>query len=184
MNDHTHRGEYADEHHDHDIDYAERHHRHYDLEREDERLKALLDQWGAALRELREDLTAALGRIRQLEQQTPGARQLQLEADQAAADLAESGYDRDEPEDESWRSMLADYAVASGAAEYDDEDGDPEEAGGRPFAAVPRLRRVTCTRTVVTDGNPEPCGLPVDHEPDEKCGGNPHARPAPEAGQP
>jgi hypothetical protein len=70
-----------------------RNHRHYDLEREDERLKVLLDQWQAALRELREDLEAALGRIRQLEQQTPEARQLELEADIAAADAADSGYD-------------------------------------------------------------------------------------------
>lgn len=52
-------------------------------------------------------------------------------------------------------------------------DGEPS-----PFTDVPPLRRVLCARTVVTDGNPEPCGLPVDHEPDEKCPGNPHARPA------
>ena len=66
-------------------------------------------------------------------------------------------------------------------AEYDDE----EEAGGQPFAAVPRPRRVQdASRTVWTDGNPEPCGLPVDHDPDGKCPGNPHARPAPEASQP
>jgi hypothetical protein len=44
--------------------------------------------------------------------------------------------------------------------------------------AVPTLTRVRCQRTVWTDGNPESCGLPVDHEPDEKCVGNPHARPA------
>ena len=37
----------------------------------------------------------ALERIRTLEGQTPQARQLQLEADLAAADLAESGYDRE-----------------------------------------------------------------------------------------
>src|SRR5258708_3188854 len=51
---------------------------------------------------LREALSAAEARIRELEQQqTPQARQLQLEADFAAADLAaadlalaESGYDR------------------------------------------------------------------------------------------
>lgn len=161
---HDHRGEYADDRHDHDTDYAERRHRHYDDERELASVRRDLDHVIADLRD-------ALDRIRQLEQQTPQARQLQLEADQAAADLAE---------DESWRSALADYAVASGAAEYDDEDvpGEP------PFAAVPRLRRVLCTRTVWTDGNPEPCGLPVDHEPDEKCPGNPHARPAPEASQP
>ena len=44
------------------------------------------------------------------------------------------------------------------------------------------LQAVACLRTVSTDGNPEPCGLPVDHDPDEKCPGNPHARPAAGAG--
>jgi hypothetical protein len=48
----------------------------------------------AAAARLRSQLDDALERIRSLEQQTPQARQLQLEADQAAADLAESGYDR------------------------------------------------------------------------------------------
>ena len=65
-NDHTH-PEYAEERHDHDLDYAEKHHRHYDLEREDERLQALIGGMGDALGELRGELQAALGRIRQLE---------------------------------------------------------------------------------------------------------------------
>jgi hypothetical protein len=82
---HDHRGQYADERHDHDLDYAEKRHRHYDLEREDERLKGLLDRWRADLSELREQLEGALGRIRQLEAQTPEARQAELEADLAAA---------------------------------------------------------------------------------------------------
>ena len=47
----------------------------------------------AAAAGLRGQLDEALERIRSLEAQTPQARQLQLEADQAAADLAESGYD-------------------------------------------------------------------------------------------
>jgi hypothetical protein len=46
------------------------------------------------VRELRGGLELAEQRIRELEGQTPQAQQLQLEADQAAADLAESGYDR------------------------------------------------------------------------------------------
>ena len=50
----------------------------------------------AAIRELENDLRDAFERIRALEGQTPQARQLQLEADQAAADLAESGYDRED----------------------------------------------------------------------------------------
>jgi hypothetical protein len=68
---HDHRGEYADERHDHDVDYAEKHHRHLDLEREDERLKGLLDQWQAGLRDLRSQLEEALGRIRDLERLRP-----------------------------------------------------------------------------------------------------------------
>jgi hypothetical protein len=50
--DHDHRGEYAESGHDH-YDYAERHHSHYELESE--------------LRGLREDLSRALERIRELE---------------------------------------------------------------------------------------------------------------------
>ena len=90
-NDHDHRGEYASDGHDH-YDYAERHHRHYDLEREDERLQSAIREWGDRLGELRRDLQAALERIRVMEGQTPQAQRLQLEADQAAADLAESGF--------------------------------------------------------------------------------------------
>jgi hypothetical protein len=45
------------------------------------------------VRELRSQLDGALGRIRQLEGSTPGARQAQHEADVAVADLAASGYD-------------------------------------------------------------------------------------------
>jgi hypothetical protein len=92
--DHDHRGDYASARHDHDGDYAALHHRHYDLEREDDRLQGLLREMDTRLGELRSELEAALGRIVALEQQTPQARQLQLEAGQAAADLAESGYDR------------------------------------------------------------------------------------------
>jgi hypothetical protein len=92
-NDHDHCGEYAEDRHDHDGEYAEKYHRHYDLEREDERLQGALREWGEQLSMLRGELESALRRIHQLEQQTPQARQLQLEADQAAADLAESGYD-------------------------------------------------------------------------------------------
>ena len=103
---HDHRGEYTGERHDHDLDYAEKHHRHYDLEREDERLKGLLDRWQADLSELREQLEGALARIQALEAQTPEARQLQLEADLAAADLAESGY------------RLDDYGPPAGAGRH------------------------------------------------------------------
>jgi hypothetical protein len=46
------------------------------------------------VRELRGALELAEQRISELEKHTPQAQQLQLEADLAAADLAESGYDR------------------------------------------------------------------------------------------
>ncbi len=89
--DHDHRGQYAEDRHDHDGDYAGRHHRHYDLEREDDRLQAVLREMDTRLGELRSDLEAALGLIAELEGQTPQAQRLQYEADLAAADLAESG---------------------------------------------------------------------------------------------
>ena len=73
-------------------DYAERHHRHYD---DESRVSGLSEGLGHAeerIRELENDLRDAFERIRALEGQTPQAQRLQLEADQAAADLAESGY--------------------------------------------------------------------------------------------
>ena len=70
---------------------AEEHHRHYDTESELRELASLVAG-------LREDLSRAEDRIRGLEAQTPQARQLQLEADLAAANLAESGYDRCSPQ--------------------------------------------------------------------------------------
>jgi len=48
-------------------EYAEEGHRHYDDERELAGVRRDLDHVIADLRELREDLAAALGRIRQLE---------------------------------------------------------------------------------------------------------------------
>jgi hypothetical protein len=68
---HDHRGEYADVRHDHDLDYAGKHHAHFDLEREDERLKTLIDRCQSVLRELRADLEAALERITDLERLRP-----------------------------------------------------------------------------------------------------------------
>ena len=104
--DHDHRGEYADQRHDHDGDYAALHHRHYDLEREIEALRRELSDYRHALNEYERELADARGRIRVLEGQTPQARQLQLEADLAAADLAESGYDReDDPDEPSNREL-------------------------------------------------------------------------------
>ena len=50
---HDHRGQYADDRHDHGLDYAEKYHRHYDDE--------------STARGLREDLSRAEERIRELE---------------------------------------------------------------------------------------------------------------------
>lgn len=94
-NDHDHRGEYAAEGHTH-YDYAEEHHRHYDLERDSESARHDVDELRAAVRDLRDQLDEAFDRIADLEKQTPQARQLQLEADLAMADLAESGYRPDD----------------------------------------------------------------------------------------
>ncbi len=93
-NDHDHRGEYAEDRHDHDGDYAEKYHRHYDLETDDKTAQQGITCLRDEVAELRRQLDDALNRIGDLEKQTPQARQLQLEADLAAADLAESGYDR------------------------------------------------------------------------------------------
>jgi predicted nucleic acid-binding Zn-ribbon protein len=89
--DQDHRGEYASDNHDH-YDYAEKYHRHHD---DESAVRGLREDLGAAeerIRELENDLRDAFERIRALEGQTPQAQRLQLEADQAAADLAESGY--------------------------------------------------------------------------------------------
>lgn len=100
---HDHRGEYADDRHDHSNDYAELHHRHYDLEREDDRQQQEIRELREAISQLSGELASAWTRIGQLEQSasalerdTPQARQLQYEADLAAADLAASGYRDDE----------------------------------------------------------------------------------------
>lgn len=89
--DHDHRGEYASDGHDH-YDYAEKHHRHYDDESTTSGLRGDLGRAEERIGELENDLRDAFERISALEQQTPQAQRLQLEADQAAADLAESGY--------------------------------------------------------------------------------------------
>jgi hypothetical protein len=71
-----------------------------------ERLRSVrrdLDNVIGDLRGLRGELEAALGRIRDLEEHFP-----------ADPD--------DEPDDESWRSTLADYHVASGGADYDEDE--------------------------------------------------------------
>ena len=87
-NDHDHRGEYAEDGHDH-YDYAERHHRHYDDESTVRGLREDLGRAEERIRQLEDDLRDALNRIHVLEDDTPQARQLQYEADVAAADAHE-----------------------------------------------------------------------------------------------
>ena len=76
---------------------AEELHRHYDLERDDEAAQREIQRLQRDVDDLRGQLGGALDRIRQLEAATPEARQARYEADVAAADLAASGYDREEP---------------------------------------------------------------------------------------
>ncbi len=70
------------------------------------------------VRELRGRLGTAERRIRELEVQTPQARQLQVEADLAAADLAESGY--------GWHEEEPEPAEYDPGPEADDEGGMSE----------------------------------------------------------
>jgi peptidoglycan hydrolase CwlO-like protein len=70
-----------------------RNHRHYDLERTIDELRGQIRELRAIMIEFGLDLSEAQGRIHQLEQQTPEARQAEYEADIALADAAESGYD-------------------------------------------------------------------------------------------
>ena len=120
--DHGHCGEYADARHGHLGEYAEERHCHHDLEHADE--SALREIRG--LREdisgLRRQLDDALDRIGDLEKQTPRARQLQLEADQAAADLAESGYDRHGRDCQCPFCTTDDEPDERGASEYHREE--------------------------------------------------------------
>jgi hypothetical protein len=102
---------------------AEEHHRHYDTESE-------LREMASLVAGLREDLSRAEERIRGLEAQTPQARQLQLEADLAAADLAESGYD-------GWPPEGADRHGPGCKCPWC-PDPEPDEYGPGPQAAAGR----------------------------------------------
>jgi hypothetical protein len=66
---HNHRGDYADERHDHD--YAEKHHRHYDDESTARGLREDLSAAEARIRELGDGLRDALERIHALENRQP-----------------------------------------------------------------------------------------------------------------
>jgi len=118
--DHDHGGEYADLRHGHHGDYAEERHRHDDLENADEKAQRCITALQDEVDGLRGQLADALERIAALEMQAPQARQLQLEADQAAADLAASGYDR------HGRDCGCSYCC------YDPEEDETERAGQDP----------------------------------------------------
>jgi hypothetical protein len=130
---HDHRGDYAEARHDHDIDYADLHHRHYSLEHEDETLRTLVKQWESTLRELREDLQAALERIRSLEDRQP--------------DYSDPGLD-DFTADRHVDLDAGEFGGAMTDADYNDRTAvmpapEPGSYAGRaPFDGVPRLRRL------------------------------------------
>lgn len=126
---HDHRGEYASDGHDHWLDYAEKHHRHCDDESTARGLREDLGQAEERIRELEDGLRDALERIRALEDRQPDY------ADPEAAD------------DESWRTTLADYHVASGGAEYavEGQDAGLAPCGCPEKDGMIRHRRSSCT---------------------------------------
>jgi hypothetical protein len=67
------------------------------LMRECAELRRLLGQVLGMLAERQDEVRQLAGRVRALEADTPQARQLQYEADVAAADLAAAGYGQDPP---------------------------------------------------------------------------------------
>ena len=88
-----------------------------------EELERIARELRQELRELRGALELAGERIRALEGQTPQARQLQLEADLAAADLAESGYDRHGRDCRcSYCAADEDWPEERGVSEYNREE--------------------------------------------------------------
>lgn len=70
--------------------------------------------------------------------------------------------------DEDLRAARVDAMLAERQRERAGVDGAQGEG----------LLPVVCTRVIMTSDGPRRCRLPVDHEPDAACPGNPHARPA------
>ena len=87
MSDHDHRGEYASDNHDH-YDYAERYHRHYDDESAVRGLREDLSAAEERIRDLADDLRDALNRLHVLEDRQPDYAS---EDDQAEEELASEG---------------------------------------------------------------------------------------------
>jgi hypothetical protein len=104
---------------------AEERHRHYDTESGLRELRSMVAG-------LREDLSRAEDRIRGLESQTPQAGQLQLEADLAAADLAESGYGRWPPEGADRHGPGCECPECYGPEPDERKPGPEADAGREP----------------------------------------------------
>jgi hypothetical protein len=85
------------------------------------------DMW-RAIRQLRQDVRELRGLVAALECQTPAARQARYEADVAAADLAESGYDDSPPigADRHGPGCLCPYCPDESEPEPEDYDPGPE----------------------------------------------------------
>jgi hypothetical protein len=124
--------EYAGERHDHRGDYAEPGHNHEAYEVHGAATRQDISRLESFIAGLREDLSAAESRIRELEQQTPQARQLQLEADLAAADLAESGYDRHDGQCSYCATDEPEPGESDPGPEVDDESGMSEDRHAWP----------------------------------------------------
>jgi hypothetical protein len=130
---HDHRGDYADARHEHGYyelsGVAEEHHRHYSLEHEIQSVAAVVKTLQSEVADLRGELASAYEAVRKLRDVLERIRSLEdWQPDYSGPDAAE---------DESWRSTLADYHVASGGADYDDED----QADDR----CPDCGRASCT---------------------------------------
>jgi hypothetical protein len=161
---HDHRGQYAEDRHDHDADYAPLRHRHHGLEDDDEKAQRRITALQNEVDGLRRQLDDALDRIGDLEKQTPKARQLQLEAHLAAADLAESGY---RPSDDAlspecwdrWHEQCPAGVRCDCYCHIEDEDqpGGAEPAGMTPDAIITQAEIIAddaVRRIVAEPGQP------------------------------
>lgn len=109
------------------------------------------------------------------------ARQLYALRDQLIIELRQ---------DEDLRAARVDALLADLRAERDEataapagirarQDFAPEHQGAAAADVDDELQPVVCLRAISTDKGQRACLLPVDHEADAACPGNPHARPAP-----
>jgi hypothetical protein len=114
--DHDHRGDYADQRHDHDGDYAERHHRHYDDESADRGLREDLSAAEERVRELADDLRDALNRIHALEDRQPDY----ASAEEPQDDPDEPSNRELEPEPPGWHDVPE--PEERGVSEYNREE--------------------------------------------------------------